>query len=100
MKPVLDGAGLLDKNNQYWLASDNALYCAGANPTGLLGLRAYFQSTSPLPVRARVVYNDNETTGLPIVEQPSTNVRKIFKDGQIIIIRGEEQYNIQGQRME
>ena len=101
MVPVLDCDGSkLEQPTQYWLATDNYLYSAGAYPTNLLGLRAYFQSTSPLPVRARVVYNDNETTGLPIVEQPSTNVRKIFKDGQIIIIRGEQQYNIQGQRMQ
>jgi len=101
MVPVLDYDGSeLNQATQYWLASDNYLYSAGAYPTDLLGLRAYFQSTSPLPVRARVVYNDNETTGLPTIEQPANNVRKIFKDGQIIIIRGEQQYNIQGQRMQ
>jgi hypothetical protein len=101
MVPVLDYDGTkLNQATQYWLASDDYLYSAGTYPTDLLGLRAYFQSTSPLPVRARVIYNENETTDLPTIEQPANNVRKIFKDGQIIIIRGEQQYNIQGQVIE
>mgnify|MGYP006383756613 CR=1 FL=1 len=33
-------------------------------------------------------------------EEYEINVRKIMKDGQIIIIRGEQQYNVQGQRIE
>jgi hypothetical protein len=48
-----------------------------------------------------VVLKDNEATSIPLVGvETGTQVRKIMKDGQIIIIRGEEQYNIQGQRID
>jgi hypothetical protein len=33
-------------------------------------------------------------------EQPEEQIRKVLKDGQIIIIRGEEQYNMQGQKIQ
>lgn len=100
MQPILDGGGRLDQASQYWLASDNYLYSAGAHPTALLGLRAYFINSTGRPIRARVVYGENEATSIPTVVAPEDNVRKVLKDGQIIIIRGEKQYNIQGQVIE
>jgi hypothetical protein len=100
MVPVLDAGGRLDQSDEYFL-SNNALYCAGTYPRDIMGLRAYFESTSPLPIRARVVFQDNAATSIPMVEtQPANQVRKVLKDGQLIIIRGEEMYNMQGQRME
>lgn len=100
MQPILDAGGTLDQSNQYYL-SGGGLYNAGTYNMAKVGLRAYFESTSPLPVRARVVFQDNEATSIPMVEaQPENNVRKVMKNGQIIIIRGEQQYNIQGQRIE
>lgn len=100
MQPALDAGGTLNKNNQYYL-SGGGLYNAGTYDMEIVGLRAYFESTSPLPVRARVVFQDNEATSIPMVEvQHGNNVRKVMKDGQIIIIRGEQKYNIQGQRIE
>lgn len=101
MKPVLDGGDQLTDDSEYWLATDNYLYNANDPAVNMPGLRAYFISNSPLPIRARVVYGENEETELPIIQQqPENNVRKIMKDGQIIIIRGEQQYNVQGQRIE
>lgn len=100
MQPALDAVGTLNQNNQYYL-SGGGLYNAGTYNMAIVGLRAYFESTSPLPVRARVVFQDNEATSIPMVEvQHGNNVRKVMKDGQIIIIRGEQKYNIQGQRIE
>ena len=100
MVPVLDAGGTLNQPDEYFL-SDNALYCAGTYPRTILSLRAYFKSASPLPIRARVVFQDNAATSIPMVEtQPANQVRKVLKDGQLIIIRGEEMYNMQGQRME
>ena len=100
MVPVLDAGGTLNKSDEYFL-SNNALYCAETYPRDIMGLRAYFKSASPLPIRARVVFQDNAATSIPMVEtQPANQVRKVLKDGQLIIIRGEEMYNIQGQRME
>ena len=100
MQPVLDGGGRLTQASEYWLASDNYLYSAGAHPTALLGLRAYFINSTGRPIRARVVYGENEATSIPTVVAPEESVRKVLKDGQIIIIRGEKQYNIQGQVIE
>ena len=100
MEPVLNGGGRLDEAGQYWLSADNFLYNAGNYPTALLGLRAYFTSSSPMPIRARVVFDENQATSIPVVVTPENNVRKVMKNGQLIIIRGEQKYNVQGQRME
>ena len=100
MIPVLDAGRTLDQSDEYFL-SDNALYCAVTYPRSISGLRAYFKSASGRPIRARVVFQDNEATSIPMVEaQPENKVRKVLKNGQLIIIRGEEMYNIQGQRID
>ncbi len=100
MQPILDGGGRLDQASDYWLAADNFIYSAGNHPTALLGLRAYFINSTGRPIRARVVYGENEATSIPTVVAPEESVRKVMKDGHIIIIRGEKQYNIQGQVIE
>ena len=100
MVPVLDGGGIINAADQYYIW-ENALYCAGTYPQEMPGLRAYFTSSAPLSMRARVVFEENTATSLPVIGGETNNgVRKIMKDGQIIIIRGEEQYNIQGQRID
>ena len=100
MMPVLDNGYEMTSANEYYVW-EGGLYCAGTYDMTSKGLRAYFLSSSPLPVRARVVLKDNEATSIPLVGvETGTQVRKIMKDGQIIIIRGEEQYNIQGQRID
>ncbi len=99
MVPVLDGGGTLDQSTQYYL-SNNALYCAGDYEQPLLGLRAFFTSASPTPLRARVIFEDNEATSIPMVTAPENKAQKVIKDGRLIIIRGEQQYNAQGQRIE
>lgn len=100
MVPVLDGGGRLEKPDEYYIW-ENALYYAGTYPQDMPGLRAYFTSSAPLSMRARVVFEENTATSFPVIGGETNNgVRKIMKDGQIIIIRGEEQYNIQGQRID
>ena len=99
MVPVLDGDGELNQSTEYYL-SNNALYCAGTYPQLLLGLRAYFTSPSPTPIRARVVFGENEATSIPMVTTPETKAQKIIQNGRLIIIRGEHQYNAQGQIIE
>ena len=100
MMPVLNNGYLMDDPSEYYVWN-GGLYCAGTYNMTSKGLRAYFTSSSPLPVRARVVLKDNEATSIPLVGvETGTQVRKIMKDGRLIIIRGEEQYTIQGQRMD
>lgn len=100
MMPVLDNGYLMDDPSEYYIWN-GGLYCAGTYDMTSKGLRAYFTSSSPLPVRARVVLKDNEATSIPLVGvETGTQVRKIMKDGRLIIIRGEEQYTIQGQRLD
>ena len=102
MVPVLDGGGKLTGSTQYWLASDNYLYNAGTYNTDLLGLRAYFNIPTGSKVRARAVFNSNETTDIVDLtpENNTPSVKKVLKNGQLIIIRDGVQYNVQGQRME
>ena len=99
MVPVLNGGGTLNQPTQYYL-SNNALYCAKEHPQSLPGLRAFFTSASPTPLRARVIFEDNEATSIPVVSAPENKAQKIIKDGRLIIIRGEHQYNAQGQVIE
>jgi hypothetical protein len=99
MVPVLDGGGTLDQTTQYYL-SNNALYCAGDYNRSLPGLRAFFTSASSTPIRARVIFDDNEATSISTVIAPETKAQKIIQDGRLIIIRGEHQYNAQGQMIE
>ena len=102
MIPVLDGGGILNGSTEYWLASDNYLYNAGTYNTDLLGLRAYFNIPAGSKVRARAVFNSNETTDIVDLtpENNTPSVKKVLKNGQLIIIRDGVQYNVQGQRME
>lgn len=99
MVPVLDGGGTLNQPTQYYL-SNNALYCAGDYERPLPGLRAFFTSATSTPIRARVIFDDNGATSIPTVIAPETKAQKIIKDGRLIIIRGEHQYNAQGQMIE
>ena len=100
MMPVLDDGYLMDDPSEYYVWN-GGLYCAGTHHMTSKGLRAYFTSSSPLSVRARVVLKDNEATSIPLVGvETGTQVRKIMKDGRLIIIRGEEQYTIQGQQID
>ena len=103
MQPVLDAGGTLNGATQYWLASDNYLYNAQTYPTPVLGLRAIFDIPAGSRVRARAVFNSNETTDVVDLTPDQTTtptVKKVLHKGQLIIIRGEEKYTIQGQRME
>ena len=103
MQPVLDAGGTLNGATQYWLASDNYLYNAQTYNTPILGLRAIFDIPAGSRVRARAVFNSNEATDVINLTPDQTNsptVKKVLHKGKIIIIRGEEKYTIQGQRME
>lgn len=88
-------------NVLFFLGSDNYLYYK-ANNNIILGLRSYFtfagitEYSQAAQVRARVVFNENETTDLDNLITTDAPV-KVIENGQLIIIRDGVKYNIQGQ---
>ena len=87
----------------FFLGTDNLLYYQ-ATDNKLLGLRAYFTFdgvttySQAAQVRARVVFNENETTDLDNLITTDAPV-KVIENGQLIIIRDGVKYNIQGQKL-
>lgn len=67
--------------------------------------RAYFvfphinDPATAAQVRARVVFNENEATGLDQIVAPEGETIKAIVNGQLVIIRGGEMYNVQGQKL-
>ena len=90
-------------NVLFFLGSDNYLYYK-ANNNIILGLRSYFtfagitEYSQAAQVRARVVFNENEATGLDNLTTEDAPI-KIMQNGQLIIIRDGVKYNIQGQKL-
>ena len=96
MEPVLTVAANAKTNGktQYWLAEDNNLYNKSVN---LKGLRAIFNvQTNKSNVRARAAFNENVETGVEDIFSTDAPV-KVIVNGQLIIIRDGEMYNVQGQ---
>ena len=87
----------------FFLGTDNLLYYQ-ATDNKLLGLRAYFTFdgvttySQAAQVRARVVFNENETTGVDNLITTDAPI-KVIENGQLIIIRDGVKYNIQGQKL-
>ena len=54
------------------------------------------ESSGEAPKRMRFVF-DTETGIDPVTDNPSPVTRKILRDGQLIIIRGDREFNVQGQ---
>ena len=90
-------------NVLFFLGTDNLLYYQ-ATDNKLLGLRAYFTFdgvttySQAAQVRARVVFNENETTGVDNLITTDAPI-KVIENGQLIIIRDGVKYNIQGQKL-
>ena len=85
----------------YYLGSNNYLYRYRETKT-TKGFRAYFHLNNALPQNcsARVVFQDETPTDMEDVEMPEADsVRKIIRNGQVVIIRGGVEYNAQGMRI-
>ena len=106
MHPVLDKVtyDYTTDDVLFFVGSDNYLHY-NANNNEILGLRAYFTFdgittyAQAANVRARVVLNENEATGFDQVVAPEGNTIKAIVNGQLVIIRGGEMYNVQGQKL-
>ena len=79
----------------YWIGENGYLYNDEAD---LLGMRAYFNITTPSGIapRMRVVTSENEATGVENITTGAAAVKTI-ENGQLIIIRDNVKYNLQGQ---
>ena len=93
--------GVLSKNGTtsglYWVGDQGWLYNGDVRK---LGLRAYFDINTPSGIapRMRVVTSENEATGLNNITTNEKTTKAIV-NGQLVIIRGGEMYNVQGQKL-
>ena len=93
-----------------YILYNNIIKKCGKN-CGLYANRAYFigseleslgAAPAPAPGRRRVSLNttgENATTGIGDVVMPTEQVSKVMINGQLIIIRDGEKFNVQGQRL-
>ena len=101
LKAVTATNGTTNGSTEYYVgANDGCLYNAVVDK---LGLRAVIELTTtggqPLPakVRAYVATGENEATGFENIVAPEGQTIKAIVNGQLVIIRGGEMYNVQGQ---
>ena len=98
-KAVITTGGKTDGSKEFYIgANDGYLYNAVVDK---LGLRAIIELTTTtgeaVKVRARVVTRENTTTGFENITAPEGQTIKAIVNGQLVIIRGGEMYNVQGQ---
>lgn len=81
----------------WWIGEEGYLY---NDDVTKLGLRAYFSITTSTGIapRMRVVTSENAATGIDNITT-SENATKAIVNGQLIIIRNGEKFNVQGQLM-
>ena len=86
-----------DTEDQLFLGANNTLYWSdGTAP--LKGFRAYFETKGvsvPKGMPARLTRPKNIPTGTEQVQSVS-NVQKVLRNGQLLIIRDGKQYNVSG----
>ena len=100
MIPVLFKTTFPTAVTNYWLAENGYLY-GGA--TDIEAMRAYFTfpnltAEQASRMRARVVFNENTETSVDNITIDESAV-KVIQNGQLIIIRNGEKYNVQGQKL-
>ena len=100
MIPVLLKTTFPTAETNYWLAENGYLY-GGA--TAIEAMRAYFTfpkltAEQASRMRARVVFNENTETSVDNIAIDESAV-KVIQNGQLIIIRNGEKYNVQGQKL-
>ncbi len=98
---------IADDMSTLFLSAANTLYYPSANGT-MNGFRAYIKVEAggalSAPIRRgapiRIVEHENTATGVDqVTHDQVTSTKKVLRDGQIIIIRDSNEYNIMGIRL-
>ncbi len=97
---IINGVGEeTNGTTEYYVGDQGKLYNGTVDK---LGLRAFFTITdedgNKVNVRARVVTGENVETGVKDIISTDAPV-KVIENGQLIIIRGNEKFNAQGQKL-
>ena len=97
-------------DGMYMVQNNKIVKCA-ATGCGVAEYRAYFNggelealgaAPAPMPGRRRITMgteSENEATGTEDVVAPAGQTLKLIENGQLIIIRGGEKFNVQGQKL-
>ena len=91
-----------DENNLF-LGANNTLYFPTVDMP-ILGMRAYFvihDAPAGAVKRARIIEREQIITDVELVaEQPNAKSQKILRNGQLIIIRDGNMYNVMGAKLQ
>jgi len=83
-------------NTMHYLGPNNYLY-QPATSVSMAGYRAYFVlRDAPAGAPARIVFHDNAATAVDELQQPDAGAQKLLRDGQLLIMRGDQYYTIDG----
>ena len=85
---------------QYYVGNNGYLYNDVVDIRGLCGLFTITDTEgNPAKVRARVVTREDAATGFENITNGENTTIKLIENGQLIIIRNGEKFNVQGQRL-
>ena len=93
-------SGQTNGTTQYYVGNNGYLYNGEVEIRGLCGLFTITDKDGNLiKVRARVVTREEVETGIDNNQLPNTNIQKVLENGQLIIIRNGEKFNVHGQKL-
>ena len=93
-------SGQTNGSTEYYVGNEGYLYNGVVDIRGLCGLfTIYDENGDPLKVRARVVAREDAATGFDNITNGENTTIKLIENGQLIIIRGGEKFNAQGQKL-
>lgn len=87
-----------------FLGANNRLLWPNDDGTSMRGFRAYFIlhradipiGRAPRGSNARIITRENTATDIESIQPSEVSIQKILRDGQIIIIRGDKEYTVDG----
>ena len=83
-----------------FLGADNTLFSPAGSTGSMKGFRGYFETKNGVKanaIRAHITKKTGSTTGIGDLKTDGQQRTKVIRNGQLLIIRGENTYNAQGQ---